>query len=389
MKNKLNLVEHFSVIRDPRLDRHKKYELVEIIVITICGVISGCNSFVDIANYGRSKEAWLKKFLKLKHGTPSNDTLGRVFSLVNALEMQKVFYGWTSKLPKLGEEIINIDGKYIKSSHGASKNKKRSIFGMVNAWASQAGVALAQLRVDYEQKDEKQGFRELIEFLELEGALVTMDANGTHADILNKIVDKKADYLTALKGNQRFLYCRSKQYLEEAAQKKLISVFSTQEKDHGRIERRLCEAVDFDDDFLKALAKKTARNKESPWIKLRSLCRISSEREVKGKITFEQRYYLSSLKADAQRMLFAARSHWSVENRLHWTLDVSFDEDACRIRSGYAGENMAVIRQLAVNLLKQDKSSKKSIKSKRLTCGWEDDYLQKIISAMNQDNFVF
>jgi predicted transposase YbfD/YdcC len=385
-KEKLSLIEHFSIIPDPRLNRKKKYKLIDIIVISVCGMISGCNTFVDIAHYGESKQEWFKQFLELPNGIPSHDTFGRVLSLLNPLELQNAFYDWTQTLTTLEGEIINIDGKYLNASHGASNNK-RSIFGMVNAWASKAGIALAQLRTDYEKKGEKAAFKDIIDFLELKGALVTMDANGAHADITNRIIDKDADFLIALKKNQRSLYSNAERLLNNAQEEEL-SCSETKNKGHGRIEMRKCIAMELPKTFLQELEKKNKKRHQVPWKGLKSVCKVVSNRSVKGKATEEIRYYLTSLEADSLRILEAARSHWGVENKLHWTLDVSFDEDSCRIRNGFAGENMAVIRQLALNLLKQEKSTNKSVNSKRLTCGWENDYLKKVITGMTFDNII-
>ena len=386
MGSKKSIIEHFSIINDPRVNRHKKHKLIDIIVISICGVISGCETFVDIENYGNSKYEWLKTMLELPNGVPSHDTIGRVFSIINALEFQKAFYEWAKTISKLSGETINIDGKYIKASHGASKNK-RSIFGMVNAWASNAGVALAQIRTDYEKTGEKQAFRDIISILELEGALVTLDANGCHANIANLITKKNGDFLITLKRNQKALYRQAESLFSQTATSE-FSTFKSTNKGHGRVEERTCVAINLTPTFLQLLENKTKQKRTDKWESLKSFCKIETSRSVKGIIGLETRYYLSSLDADAERMLTAARSHWAVENNLHWQLDVSFHEDACRVRNGFAGENLAVIRQLALNLIKQEKSTKKSVKSKRLLCGWEDEYLKQVITGMTSENII-
>lgn len=388
MKSPVSIIEHFSVIPDPRIDRHKKHKLIDIIVLSICGVISSCNTFVDIEEYGKAKLDWFKKFLELPNGIPSHDTIGRVFSLLDPLELQKAFYEWVQSLVNLKDgEIINIDGKYINASHGASKNK-RSIFGMVNAWASDAGVALGQLRIDFEKRDEKQGFRDLIDVLNLKGCTVTMDAGGSHADITNKIIEKGGNFVVALKNNQKSL----KKQAEEIFNNKNIENFSiseTLDKQHGRIEKRTCIVSKLSPLFLKFLEKKNQRKYQVSWIGLKTIVKIISNRKVKneGEKT-EVRYYLSSLEEDASKLLNVIRSHWGVENKLHWVLDTAFREDSCRVRNGYAGENFAVIRRLAVNLLKQELTSKRSINGKRLKCSWINEYLYKVISGMTPDNFA-
>jgi predicted transposase YbfD/YdcC len=386
MASSKSLIEHFSVIKDPRINRKKRHRLIDIIVISICGVICGCDSFVDIEEYGLSKQDWFRSRLELKHGIPSHDTIGRVFSLINPLQFQKAFYEWAQGLVILKEEYISIDGKYISSSHGATNNS-RSIFGMVNAWASKAGVALAQLRTDYEKTDEKQAFRDIIDFLDLEGAIVTMDANGAVADITNRIIDKGGDFIVGLKKNQKSLY-ENAQRLMESTDKVDISIFESKEMSHGRLETRRCESVNWSENFLNELKEKNHKRDQKVWKNLQSVCRITSERTIKGVTTKQERYYLSSLEANAQKQLEVIRSHWGIENKLHWTLDVCFNEDSCRVRKGHGGENLAVIRQLALNLLKQEKSDKKSMKTKRLSCGWDNEYLEKIISGMNSSNIV-
>jgi len=381
-----SIIEHFSIINDPRINRHKKYKLIDIIVISVCGIISGCETFVDIENYGNSKFDWLKSMLELPNGIPSHDTIGRVFSIINALEFQKAFYEWTKTIATLEDEIICIDGKYIRASHGASSNK-RSIFGMVNAWASKAGIALAQIRTDYEKKGEKQAFKDLISFLEIKGALVTLDANGCHAEIANMITRKGGDFLIALKKNQKTIYRQVEEMFLET-EKNSFNIHETSNKSHGRVEKRVCTSLNLSSNFLHFLNKKTTQRQCEDWENLKSVCKIESTRIINGEEGKEVRFYVSSIDANAEKMLNAARSHWGVENNLHWQLDVSFNEDNCRVRNGYAGENLAVIRQLALNLLKQEKSTKKSVKSKKLLCGWEDDYLAKVITGMTPENYV-
>lgn len=387
MKSKTALIDFFSVIPDPRIDRHKKHKLIDIIVVSVCGIISSCNTFVDIEEYGKSKLDWFKKFLELPNGIPSHDTIGRVFSLLDPTEFQKAFYEWVQSItPILEGEIISIDGKYIKSSHGASKNK-RSIFGMVNAWATNAGVALSQLRTDYEKKDEKQAFRDLIDFLKLKGCIVTLDASGCFASITNKIIKKEGDFVAALKNNQRSLKKQAENIFANENIKDL-SVSKTLDKRHGRIEKRTCTATNLTPLFIQQLDKKNHQKDQVKWLGLKSICKVVSHRKIKDVVQTETRYYLSSLSADASKLLHVIRSHWGVENKLHWVLDTAFNEDACRVRNGYAGENLAVIRQLAINLLKQESTSKRSVNGKRLKCGWVNEYLQKVITGITPENYV-
>lgn len=324
---KASMIEHFSIIEDPRIDRRKKHNLIDIIVVAVCGVISSCETWVDIEEYGNTKSEWFKSFLELPNGIPSHDT-----------------------------------------------------FGMVNAYATGRGVCLAQLRTDYEKKDEKQGFRDLIDFLYLKGTIVTIDAGGCHSDIASKIANKDADYFLALKNNQKTLLKQVK-YLIEQSPKEVDFFEENKKKSHGRIEKRTCYAVDLDEKFINSLEKKCMQRKVPVWKNLRSVCKIISERTIKGEKAIQERYYLFSKKADAEKMNSLARGHWGIENKLHWVLDMAFDEDHCRVRTGYAGENFAVLRQIALNLLKSEKSSKRSIKGKRLKSGWDDKYLLKVLTS--------
>ena len=380
---RVTMIDCFSIIQDPRLDRTRKHELIDILVLAVCGVICGCDNWVEIAQFGESKKAWFKSFLRLSNGIPSHDTFARVFSLIDSSALQKGFYSWVRENFDVQNDVIAIDGKYIKSSHGSTTKKKRSIFGMVNAWSTKAGVALAQLRTDFDKKNEKTVFSNLIEILYLEGSIVTLDANGCHARIANEILDKKGDYFFALKNNQKSLFKQAESLLDDLNQE-AGSYSSTVDKDHGRIERRTCVAVNLSDDFKINLAKKNKQKQQMCWKQLTSICKVTSERTIKGQAKTEVRYYISSIEADANRMLSLSRGHWEVENKLHWVLDVAFNEDQSRSRKGFSGENLAVLRQIALNLLNTEQSSKKSIAVKRKQCGWENSYLAKVLAAASQ-----
>lgn len=385
---RVSMMEHFSIISDPRVARTQKHNLLDIIIIAVCGVISSCQTWVDISEFGRSKESWFRQFLKLPNGIPSHDTFGRVFSLINPFEFQKAFYDWVQSTVEITEgEVISIDGKYISSSYGSTTKNNNSIMGVVSAWASRAGVALAQKRIDFDKKNEKQVFKELIEFLTLKGAIVTIDANGCHAEIANKIFDKGGNYFLSLKRNQRALFSQANSLLMNPSSNTSFYE-STFSKDHGRIEKRSSYAINVSESFLIDLKKKTHQKDQIMWSGLKSFCKVVSQRTLKGETTEETRYYLSSLPADAQKMYELSRSHWEIENKLHWVLDVAFDEDHCRVRTGYAGENFAVLRKLALNLLREEKTSKRSINGKRLKTGWDNSYMEKVIQCIRPELFV-
>lgn len=386
MEKSCSLIDHFSMVSDPRLNRQKKHNLIDIIVIAICGVICSCETWVDIEEYGITKFHWFKNFLELPNGIPSHDTFGRVFSLLNPQEFQKAFQDWTRATFEITSgEIISLDGKYFKSSYQET-GKHRSILGMVSAWATNAGVGLACKKADFKKEGEKKVFKELIEILELNGCIVTMDAYGCHSQITNRIVEKKGDFLVALKKNQKTMLNQ----LEGLLENQKGDVFETQNKGHGRSEKRICKAVTIPDETLEMINRKISRDGRSKegWKCLRSVCKITSERTSNGITKIETRFYISSLEANAEKMLTVARSHWNVENKLHYLLDVAFDEDHCRVRKDNAGENMAILRRLALNLLKGEKTSKRSVNGKRLKSGWDNEYLVKVIAGATTTELI-
>lgn len=377
-----SLIDHFLIVTDPRINRTKKHNLIDIIVIAVCGVICSCETWVDIEEYGYSKEEWFKKFLELPGGIPSHDTFGRVFSLIDPIEFQKAFYEWTKSVIKITEgEVISMDGKYFRSSL-TKKGDPRSVIGMVSAWASKAGVALAQKKADFKKSGEKQIYRDLIDILDLKGCIVTMDAYGCHADITNRIIEKEGHFVVGLKRNQRLIYDEAVMLFKS---KKKIKSCETIDKSHGRVERRVCRSLKFDMELLD-IENRHAIKRIKAWTGIKSVTEIFSERTLNGKTSQQARYYISSLPPDPVKLLETIRSHWGVENKLHYVLDVAFDEDHSRIRIGHAGENMAVLRRLALNLLRQEKTSKRSINGKRLKCSWTEDYLLKVIKGMSLDH---
>lgn len=378
-----DLFSFFLTVTDPRLDRTKKHKLIDIIVIAVCGVISGCETWVEIEEYAEMKYDWFKTFLELPGGTPSHDTFGRVFSIIDPMEFQKAFYEWTKAAFDITEgEIISLDGKYFKSSL-TKAGDPRSILGMVSAWASNAGIALAQRKADFKKSGEKQVYRDLIDALALKGCIVTMDAYGCHADITNEIIKKEGDFLVGLKNNQKVLY---KKVQESFANAKKLKAFETSEKSHGRVEKRVCRAIKFDIKKIDNVDRK-ALSRFKTWEGIQSAVEVTSTRTLNDKTSVVTRYYISSLKPDPEKLLEIARSHWGVENKLHYVLDVAFDEDHSRIRTGHGGENMAILRRLALNLLRAE-PSKSSIQVKRKKCGWTNEFLLGVIKGINLDHLT-
>jgi predicted transposase YbfD/YdcC len=368
--------EHFSKVSDPRIERTKRHKLIDIICLAICAVICGADNWVDVENFGHQKLAWLQSFLELPNEIPSHDTFGRVFALVNPEEFQKSFLEWVQTVSRLTQgQVIAIDGKQLRGSHDQSSGK-RAIY-MVSAWAEANHLVIGQQKVD-DKSNEITAIPELLKKLEVSGCIVTIDAMGTQTKIARLIVEAEADYILAVKENQGKLYqdisalfdYDRRMNFEQAP----YEYVKTVGKDHGRIEVRHCWSTS-DPEYLNSI-----RNRHN-WKGLKSIVMIESERIIEGKSSTQIRYFISSLKSDAHRLLQAVRSHWGIENSLHWSLDIAFAEDQNRLRKDHAPENLAVIRHMALNLLKQEKSAKGGIKAKRLQCAWSEDYLLKVLEG--------
>jgi predicted transposase YbfD/YdcC len=344
--------EHFNQLEDPRMDRTKHHRLLDIIAIAICGVICGADNWVDLELFGRSKEEWLKRFLSLPNGIPSHDTFGRVFAGLDPEQFAQCFTSWVKAVSQLTQgQVIAIDGKTLRRSHDRANGK--SAIHLVSAWASANHLVLGQLKVD-DKSNEITAIPELLEVLELSGCIITIDAMGCQKDIARQIVEQGADYVLALKKNQGKLY-------------------QTVGKGHGRIETRQCWVVS-EPEVLEYL------NGEGAWAGLGSVAMVRSKRVAREEEEVENRYYISSLKGDARQLLEATRTHWEIENCVHWVLDIAFDEDNSRVRQGNAPQNFAVVRHIALNLLKMEQSSKGGVKARRKRAGWDEDYLLKVLS---------
>jgi predicted transposase YbfD/YdcC len=369
------VAEHFSNLDDPR-ESNRRHLLFDIVVIAICAAICGADSWVDVELFGKSKYQWLKQFLQLPHGIPSHDTFGRVFALLDAEQFQACFVEWVSAISDVFQgQVVAVDGKTLRRSHDKAIGKQA--IQMVSAWAAENRLVLGQVKVD-DQSNEITAIPELLALLEVSGCIVTIDAIGCQKKIARAIVNRNADYVLALKENQGHLHETFQdlfQYPDEMAAIE-CDHHKTVDKDHGRIEVRECWATS-DPDYLSYINEQL-----SEWPGLNSLAMVKSQRTVIGEeTTIKYRYFISSLVSDAQLILHAVRTHWGIENKVHWILDIAFREDDCRVRKGNGAENFAVLRHLALNLLKHEQSLKCGIKAKRKNAGWDHDYLLKVLAG--------
>lgn len=368
----LSLFETLSQVPDPRLDRTKLHQLADILVIAVCATICAAETWEEIAEFGQAKESWFRKFLALPNGIPSHDTFRRVFLRLNPRKFQEAFLAWMRSVAEVSDgEVVAIDGKAVR---GARTSDGKEGLRMVSAWASGQRLVLGQLKT-CEKSNEITALPALLELLELKGCVVTVDAMGCQTAVAAQIIQQGADYVLSLKGNQGLLHEEVAEYFAWAERTDFKGLeydyCATLEKDHGRIEGRRCWVTEDTDWFTEKAA----------WAGLRSFIMVEAEREVLGQAaTVERRYFISSLPADAKRSLRAVRGHWQVENALHWVLDVAFREDGCRTRTGHAPENLATLRHMAVNLLKQERSCELGIKSKRLKAGWDESYMLKVLN---------
>lgn len=367
------ITEHFSTLKDPRIQLKTDHKLIDILTITICAVICGADEWVEIVAYGRAKHDWLKKFLELPNGIPSHDTFGRVFSLLCPEEFERCFLSWIRSVFQVTDgQTVAIDGKTLRRSYERSSNK--AAIHMVGAWATKNGIALGQIKTE-DKSNEITAIPELLKLLDLKGCIVTIDAMGCQKEIAARIIDQKADYVLALKGNQGNLHKDVELFFEDAMKNNFRDipheVHTTTDGGHGRVEVRRYYTVS-DLDWLE---------EKSKWKKLNLIGMVHSERHIDDKITEERRYFISSLPNDVKCFAQAVRDHWTIENQLHWVLDIAFREDDSRIRDRNAANNMAIIRRLALNLCKKEKTAKVGVKVKRKRAGWDDDYLLTLLNA--------
>ena len=369
-----SLVTHFQALEDPRLERSRLHNLLDIVAITICAVIGGADSWVDVEKYGQAKQDWLRRFLKLPNGIPSHDTFGRVFAAIVPEQFQTCFAGWVQEMAgQLGLTQIAIDGKTLRGSHDRANGK--AALHLVSAWAVENHLTLGQEAVD-SKSNEITAIPKLLELLDLEGALVTIDARGCQKEIAEQVVKQGGDYVLTVKENQPKLYEEIGR-LEQAALEQDYTGASShcaEEQGHGRQELRACWVLT----DLEELAER------AQWPGLQSVIVVVRDRTVGERNSCEKHYYISSRKLSAKRFLEVIRGHWGIENSLHWVLDVAVDEDQSRVRKDHGPENVALVRRLALSMLKAE-GSKGSIRGKRLIAGWNNDFMEKLLFDFAQN----
>jgi len=372
------LLEHFSQLQDPRIQNHNfRHNLADILIIAVLATICGADGWTEIERFGRAKQAWLLTFLELPNGIPSHDTFGRVFSILNPETFHGGFSKWLKSLTiDLKKEIIALDGKTLRNS--GNKRQGEPALHLVSAWAAKNRMMLAQIKTE-DKSNEITAIPKLLDMLDVEGSVITIDAMGCQKKIAQKINKKEADYVLCLKENQKSLYDdvksifyrveanKQKQYKKVLHRRKIEKI-----RDHGRIETRKYTLVSARDPLFFRLR----------WPALNGIGKIEITRTTNNTVEYSTRYFLTSLNyEDIDIFMEAVRKHWHIEINLHWSLDVSFREDHSQVRIGYSPENLALLRRIALNLLKQEKTHKNGISCRRKTAGWDTQYLLKVLKA--------
>jgi predicted transposase YbfD/YdcC len=371
-----SIVEHFQTLEDPRIERTKKHLLLDILIIAVCTLLTGGEGFQDMELFGKSKRQWLQTFLALPHGIPSHDTFGRVFARLNPTRFQECFLSWTRAVAALTQgTLVSLDGKTVRASF--ERATAASPLHMVSAWCSQnGGLVMGQLKTD-SKSNEITAIPELLPLLALKGCIVTMDAMGCQTAIAGQIRAQEGDYLLALKSNHKKAYKAIKQHFHPHIEHQLPwrtaeNFFDAFDDSHGRtVRRRVWVITDLKP--IPELAK---------WPDLQSVIVVETIRAAYpgAVITSDYRIYISSLIRSATAFVTMIRQHWDIENKLHGSLDVTFNEDRCRIRKDHAAENMVALRHIALNLLRQEHSHRLSLRQKRLLCGLDEHYLLTVLS---------
>lgn len=363
-------IDFFRTIPDHRIERKKLYPVEELLLLTFCGVIAGCDGWDDLELFGETKLEYLQRYLPFKHGAPSDDTLRRFFRALDPNRFEACFLEWIKSFQlDLTTQIIAIDGK---TSRRSVEGEDRA-FHMISAFASEMGLVLGQLRVDG-KSNEITAIPQLLEVLDIAGATVTLDAMGCQTKVVDKIIEGGANYVIGLKGNQGSLNEDVRLLFEEKPAAMEFAVSEEADKGHGRVEVRKCTVTE-DIQWLK--------ERHPHWNQLRSIIEIEGVRDIKGQVSVEKRYYISSLTAHPEAALNAVRQHWGIENKLHWVLDICFGDDQSRIRKGNAPTNIAIIKKAVLNLLRLVKKDhpRVSLKRMRKLAAWDSGFLDTVLTA--------
>jgi len=381
MQQDTSIGAHFAPLTDPRADRGQAHLLLDIITVALCAVLCGADGWVAVATFGRAKVAWLRTFLALPGGIPSHDTFGRVFARLDPVEFQRCFLGWVrAVVPDTAGQVVALDGKALRRSHDRASGT--AALHMVSAWASDSGLVLGQLAVD-DKSNEITALPALLRLLDVAGATVTIDAMGCQTAIAAQIVAQGADYALALKDNhptlhaevaEAFIAARASAFADYAAADH--DHWRTVDKGHGRIETRRHWVIR-DPEAIAYL------NQGDAWAGLRAIGAVERERRIGAAVTVEVRHYLLSGAGDAATFGRAIRSHWGIENRVHWVLDVAFREDESRVRVGEGAENLAILRHFALNLLRQERTAKGGIATKRFRAALDQDDLLAVLAGLH------
>lgn len=372
-----SLLAHFATIQDLRDPSRRRHLLIDVLIIALCAVLSGADGWEEIEMFGKSHRDWFTKHLELPNGIPHHDTFRRVFERIRPDQFEASFQSWVQSITqRFHQEVVGIDGKSMRGSYTNSADKNKDMLHIVSAWASQNNLILGQVKT-YDKSNEITAIPELLKTLELSGCIVTIDAMGCQRKIAKEIKAQGADYILSVKENQPSLYNTIDKAFKHAdsVQYETMVYDSHEENDfgHGRIEGRICTTLPMM--YLHDFKEK--------WVGLASIARIQSERIIKktGEISVETLYYISSLPSDAKLILSSKRQHWGIENKVHWLLDVVFKEDDSRIRDRNSAQNFTALRRLAINMIKRETSTKRSIRQRRIMAGWNRDYLEKILSV--------
>jgi len=371
-------LKYFEEVEDPRMEHHRNrlHRLMDMIVITILGTLCGADTWTEIEEFAIEKYDWLKTFLELPNGIPSHDTFGRVFSIMDSQKFEACFYSWIHSLEiDTNNEIIAIDGKTLRGSGNTRKNQKA--LHLVSAWAVNNRVMLGQVKTQ-EKSNEIEAIPRLLSILDISNSIVTIDAMGCQKNISQQIIEGKADYVLSLKENQANLYQNVKTLFDLGKEKEFNKI-SHQRKveevnDHGRRETRTYTLLSAKDPSISTLG----------WPGLKSIGMLEVIRTTNNQTEKSKRFFITSLEGDINGFMKAVRKHWDIEINLHWTLDVSFKEDLNRTRSGHSAQNLAIVRRIALNLLKQEKTNKRGIACKRKVSGWSNRYLLKVLTTFQQ-----